>query len=62
MSKRIFISYKRHDKKRVVKIKNDIENAIGERCWIDIDGIESDAQFVNVAVGSFEPPTNAPER
>ena len=54
MSKRIFISYKRHDKKRVVKIKNDIENAIGERCWIDIDGIESDAQFVNVIIKAID--------
>ena len=54
MNKRIFISYKRHDKKRVFKIKNDIENAIGEKCWIDIDGIESDAQFVNVIIKAID--------
>ena len=54
MSERIFISYKRDDKKRVFKIKNDIENAIGEKCWIDIDGIESDAQFVNVIIKAID--------
>lgn len=46
--KRIFISYKRDDKKLVLPIKRRIEDATGEKCWIDIDGIESDAQFVNV--------------
>ncbi len=43
---RIFISYKRVDKERVFAIKNGIEQATGEKCWIDLDGIESDAQFV----------------
>ena len=43
---RIFISYKRVDKERVFAIKDGIEQAIGEKCWIDLDGIESDAQFV----------------
>ena len=45
---RIFISYKRADKEKVFKIKDQIESALGEKCWIDIDGIESDAQFVSV--------------
>lgn len=44
--KRIFISYKRVDKERVFVIKDGIEQATGEKCWIDIDGIESNAQFV----------------
>jgi ferredoxin len=43
---RIFISYKRVDKERVFAIKDGIEQATGEKCWIDLDGIESDAQFV----------------
>lgn len=47
---RIFISYKRVDKEKVFKIKNQIESALGEKCWIDLDGIESDAQFMNVII------------
>ncbi len=50
---RIFISYKRYDKDKVFKIKDGIEKHIGERCWIDMDGIESDAQFVNVIIGAI---------
>lgn len=47
---RIFISYKRADKEKVFKIKDQIETVIGEKCWIDLDGIESDAQFENVII------------
>ncbi len=47
---RIFISYKRTDKKRVFEIRHLIESQIGEDCWIDLDGIESDAQFKNVII------------
>lgn len=47
---RIFISYKRVDKEKVFKIKDYIEAAIGEKCWIDLDGIESDAQFKNIII------------
>lgn len=46
--KRIFISYKRIDKDKVFKIKDKIEQIVGEPCWIDLDGIESDAQFMSV--------------
>ena len=45
---RIFISYKRADKDKVFELKEKIEAATGEKCWIDLDGIESDAQFVNI--------------
>lgn len=45
---RIFISYKRDDKVKAFGIKNNIEKNVGETCWIDIDGIESDAQFKSV--------------
>ena len=38
---RIFISYKRADKEKVFKIKDQIESALGEKCWVDLDGIES---------------------
>lgn len=47
---KIFISYKRVDKDKVFKIKDQIESALGEKCWIDLDGIESDAQFKNVII------------
>ena len=51
---RIFISYKRVDKERVFAIKDGIEQAIGEKCWIDLDGIESNAQFVAKIVGAID--------
>ena len=54
MNERIFISYKRVDKERVFAIKNGIEQATGEKCWIDLDGIESNAQFVAKIVGAID--------
>lgn len=52
--KRIFISYNRVDKNRVFEIKNLIESQIGqEECWIDLEGIESDAQFKNVIISAI---------
>ena len=50
MKERIFISYKRANKDIVFKIKDDIEKNVGERCWIDLDDIECDAQFVDVII------------
>lgn len=47
---RIFISYKRVDKDKVFEIKDKVESFIGKECWIDLDGIESDAQFINVII------------
>ncbi len=49
---RIFISYKRVDKK-VYEIRQLIESQIGEDCWIDLDGIEIDAQFKNVIINAI---------
>ena len=51
---RIFISYKRVDKERVFAIKDGIEQATGEKCWIDLDGIECNAQFVAKIVGAID--------
>lgn len=51
---RIFISYKRADKNRVFLIQNRIEAVTGEQCWIDLEGIESDAQFVNVIMRAID--------
>ena len=50
---RIFISYKRVDKEKVFRIKDQIEATISEKCWIDLDGIESDAQFANVIINAI---------
>ena len=51
---RIFISYKRADKEKVFAIKDKIEAATGEKCWIDLDGIESDAQFADVIIHAID--------
>lgn len=50
---RIFISYKRADWHKVKKIKEQIDSALHEKCWIDLDGIESDAQFKNVIINAI---------
>ena len=52
---RIFISYKRADKDIVFHIKDRIEAAVGkDECWIDMDGIESDAVFANVIIKAIK--------
>ncbi|MBO5872410.1 MAG: toll/interleukin-1 receptor domain-containing protein, partial [Bacteroidaceae bacterium] len=53
-NERIFISYKRVDKDRVDALRKDIEQATDELCWIDRDGIESDAQFVEVIMKAID--------
>lgn len=45
---RVFISYKRADKEKVFLLKDKIESAIGESCWIDAEGIRSDEQYLRV--------------
>ena len=51
---RIFISYKRADKEKVFAIKDKIEAATGEKCWIDLDGIESSEQFEFVIINAID--------
>lgn len=52
---KIFISYSRHDKDKVFKIKEEIEGLIGkESCWIDLTGIESDKQFIDVIIDAID--------
>lgn len=46
----IFISYKREDSDIVFHIREKIEQKTGIKCWIDLEGIESDAQFSNVII------------
>jgi hypothetical protein len=52
--KRIFISYKRADKERVLNIKNNIEQTTSVKCWIDLDGIESSAAFRKVIIDAIK--------
>ena len=44
---RIFISYKRKNKDLVFSIVKKIETQLGVKCWVDLDGIESSAQFAS---------------
>ena len=45
---RIFISYKRKDTEKVMPLIEEIERRTGEKCWYDIKGIETAAQFASV--------------
>ena len=44
---RIFVSYKRNNKDQVLSIVQSIELQLGLKCWIDLTGIESMAQFAS---------------
>lgn len=50
----IFISYKRADKEMVKNIKDQINSEIGNKCWMDLDGIESGDQFQNVIINAID--------
>jgi hypothetical protein len=43
--KKIFISYKRTNKNQVFQLVKRIENQLGIKCWVDLDGIESSTQI-----------------
>ena len=45
MKERVFISYKRVNQHDVFNSKENIENAIKEKCWIDQEGIPSDSKW-----------------
>lgn len=51
---RIFISYKRKNKDQVFPIVDYIERELGVKCWVDLDGIESSAQFASVICKSID--------
>lgn len=54
MAEKIFISYSRADKKRVFALKKEIEEHVGKGfCWLDISGIESDQEFVDVIINAI---------
>lgn len=41
---RIFISYKRADKEKVLGIVDRLQTELKETCWMDISGIECHAK------------------
>ena len=52
---KIFISYSRSDYAQVMKLKDEIEKVVGKgSCWIDVTGIESDRQFVDVIIDAID--------
>ena len=44
---RIFISYKRINSEQVFELVEKINRTIGDECWVDLTGIESNAQFAS---------------
>ena len=53
MNYQVFISYSRKDLEVVKNIKYEIDKEVGIDCWMDLDGIESGEQFVNVIINSI---------
>ena len=52
---KIFISYSREDYDKVMILKDEIEQLIGVgSCWVDLTGIESDQQFVDVIIDAID--------
>ena len=51
---KIFISYKRQDKDKVLPIVEEIKQKTGVDCWIDLEGIESGDQFQNVIIDAID--------
>jgi len=51
---KIFVSYKRKDKEKVLSIVNRIQQELGIECWMDISGIESHAQFASVIMDAID--------
>lgn len=43
----IFISYKRVNKAAVFDVVKKIEQRLGVKCWVDLDGLESNVQFAS---------------
>lgn len=54
MANEVFISYSRKDYDTVRKIKQMIDRETGIDCWMDLDGIESDQQFVRVIINAIK--------
>ena len=46
--RKVFVSYSRADKDKVFPLVKTLEKGVGAKFWIDLEGIESTAQFLNV--------------
>ena len=53
MANEVFISYSRKDYKKVKNIKAELDKKFGLNCWMDLDGIESDKQFVDIIINAI---------
>ncbi|MCQ2102662.1 MAG: TonB family protein [Fibrobacter sp.] len=54
MSKKVFVSYSRADKDVVFPIVKRLQENVGDFFWIDLNGIESGDQFVDVIISAIE--------
>ena len=48
--RKVFVSYSRADKDKVLPLVKSLEKGVGTKFWIDLEGIESTAQFEDVIV------------
>lgn len=54
MESKVFVSYSRKDQEDVKCIIAQIEDSLGIKCWIDLKGIESSAEFRNVVIKAID--------
>ncbi len=54
MGHEIFISYSREDKATVLPYVKQISEAVGKKCWIDLNGIESGVEFEEVIIKAID--------
>ena len=50
---KVFVSYKRADKDKVLPIVRRLESELGFKLWIDLDGIENGRQFTSVIINAI---------
>lgn len=54
MESKVFISYSRKDLSEVKGIIAQIDDSLSIKCWIDLKGIESSAEFRNVVIKAID--------
>ena len=54
MAHDIFISYSRYNLQQVIAIRDELKEQVGVDSWIDLKGIESGEQFVDVIVKAID--------
>lgn len=54
MKRDIFISYSRRDKEVVLPFVDEIDEVVGQNCWIDLNGIESGVEFEEVIMKAID--------